>query len=67
VTRAQLGTRQPQSLRQKTQQQQSGEKLRTSKAFAGEIWAHKVEPSVLPWRRQFAGKFAKEIAETGVQ
>jgi hypothetical protein len=30
--------------------------LRAAETFAGEIWTHKVEPSVLPWRRLFAGK-----------
>src|ERR1700676_3766895 len=51
-----LRVHQPQSLREKAEQQQSREKLRTSVAFTREIWPHKVEPSVLPWRRQFARK-----------
>ena len=40
----------------KEKQQQSREKLWTAEAFAREIWTHKVEPSVLPCRRLFAGK-----------
>ena len=57
--RAQFGMHQPQGLCQKAQQQQSSQKLRTSEAFAREIWRHKVEPSVLPCRRQFAGKITR--------
>src|ERR1700676_5522632 len=53
---AHFGVYQPRGLREKAEQQQSREKLRTSEAFAREIWPHKVEPSVLPCRRQFAEK-----------
>src|SRR5690242_15855188 len=53
---AQFRMNQPDRLAEKSQQQQPGKKLRTSEAFAREIWTHKVEPSVLPCRRQFAGK-----------
>src|SRR5580704_11496801 len=58
--RAQHSINKPQRLPQKRKQQQSGKKLRTSKAFAREIWAHKVEPSVLPCRRLLRGKFCNE-------
>jgi len=43
-------------LAEKDQQQQAGEKLRTAETFTGKECAHKVEPSVLPWRRPFAEK-----------
>src|ERR1700722_2944074 len=55
-SRAHLGVHQPQSLREKAEQQHPCEKLRTSVPFAREIWPHRVEPSVLPWRRQFVRK-----------
>ena len=45
---------QPHSLCEKAQQQQSGERLGTPKTFTREIRPHRVEPSVLPCRRQFA-------------
>jgi hypothetical protein len=53
-------------LREEGEQQQSGEELRTSEAFASEIWTHKVEPSVLPWRGPLhltaeAGPFAGRV------
>src|ERR1700687_4025517 len=51
---------QPQGLREETKQQHPREKLWTSEAFTREIWLHKVEPSVLPWRRQFAATFCNE-------
>ena len=51
---AQFGVHQPEGLPKEAQQQQSGEKLGAAEALAGEIWTHKVEPSVLPCRRRFA-------------
>jgi hypothetical protein len=50
VSGAKLGANQPQGLAEEGEQQESGEKLGTSEAVASEIWTHKVEPSVLPWR-----------------
>ncbi len=41
----------PQCLRHKHQQQQSGEELWTTEPITSEIWTHRVEPSVLPCRR----------------
>ncbi len=37
---AKLGANQPQGLAEEGEQQESGEKLRTSEAVASEIWAH---------------------------
>ena len=56
---AKLAVDEPAGLAEEGQQEKSGEELRTSEAFASEIWAHKAEPSVLPWRglvRLTAGK-----------
>jgi membrane protease YdiL (CAAX protease family) len=47
---------QPQRLRDKREQQQSGKKLRAAETFTRNKWTHKVEPSVLPWRRPFSEK-----------
>src|SRR5579863_2600943 len=58
--RAQFNMNQPECLPHKRKQQQASKKLRTSETFAREIWAHKVEPSVLPCRRQLRGKFCNE-------
>ena len=58
--RAQFNMNQPECLPHKRKQQQTSKKLRTSETFAREIWAHKVEPSVLPCRRQLRGKFCNE-------
>jgi uncharacterized protein len=59
-----LCAHQPTGLSEKCQQQQSGKKLRTSEAFACEIWAHRAEPSVLPWRRYFAQIFGMNDLDT---
>src|SRR5208283_3643253 len=56
VGRAKLGMNQPEGLAKEGEQQHPRENLRAAEAFAREIEAHKVEPSVLPWRRPFAGK-----------
>ncbi len=45
---------QPHRLCQEYQEKQAGKKLGTPKAFTSEIREHKVEPSVLPWRRLIA-------------
>ncbi len=45
---SEFGVNQPNGLRRKPQQQEPGKKLWLAEAFTREIWAHKVEPSVLP-------------------
>jgi len=60
VCHAQLPMNQPECLCKKSEQQQPGKKLRAAEAFAREIWAHRVEPSVLPCRRLLRGKFCDE-------
>ena len=56
---AQFGMHQPCGLRKERHEKQSSQELRTAEALAGEIWTHRVEPSVLPWRRLFAEKLLR--------
>src|SRR5215831_4582297 len=45
---AEFRVNEPYGLREESQQKRCCEKLGTSESFAGEIWAHRAKPSVLP-------------------